>query len=88
MMDGTAARAHAAHFEYALRKDPNKSHMANFLVHGVHGVFEFVRLVEGRLRRVQLVVVRRSPIETILRFSSSEYISDELKCGITDDVFA
>ncbi|KAI0788936.1 hypothetical protein BC629DRAFT_1266338, partial [Irpex lacteus] len=65
-----AAPPHPAHFIHAIR-NVGSFIPDNFYVHGVMGVFEFIREVEGSVRRVQLVAVRRSPIETILRFDST-----------------
>lgn len=37
----------------------------------VHGVFDFFKTVEGGRRKVQLIVVKGTPVETVLKFHSS-----------------
>lgn len=65
---------HAGDFLNAVRRMRAHLHTPNFYINGVLGVFEFIKVVDGHPRRVQLVAVRCSPAETILSFDSSTRI--------------
>lgn len=62
---------HVGDFLNAVRRMRAHLHTPNFYINGVLGVFEFIKVVDGHPRRVQLVAVRCSPAETILSFDSS-----------------
>lgn len=76
-----------AAFVNAVRRLRNQSVAENFYIRGVMGVFEFVKSVDGQARKVELVVVRRSPMETILDFNSSAlYVSPTLLLFYLSDI--
>lgn len=58
-------------FFHAIRTLQSAHLPDDFYVYGVAGVFNFTREVRGIPRKVQLITVHRSPIETILNFHSS-----------------
>lgn len=69
--DNLPHRRQPRSYQEAIESLHNAQHVAASYCPGVLGVLKFKKLVNGQLRKVQLLVVEICPIRTILSFHSS-----------------